>query len=266
MSPRLAAANALALVMAGKASLGTSLPGQLKQVAPRDHPLTQELAFGTARWFFRLDALSSRLLDKPLKAADRDLQALLLVGLYQLLYTRIPAHAAIDETVSAAKSLKKPWAKGMLNAVLRRVQAPYPVAAPVAGLALAALTPEALAQTRSRVGRTLVLRDQVGRWLRDLPGVRAVYASDANFLLVRAEDPDGMLASLVGAGVVVRDLRHQPGLPDALRVTIGTDTEMEQVRLALGATPAATAPGPPGSVDPTNVEPTPTPRTQEPTR
>lgn len=153
-----------------------------------------------------------------------------------------------------------------LAAVLRRVQAPYPVAAPVAGLALAALTPEALAQTRSRVGRTLVLRDQVGRWLRDLPGVRAVYASDANFLLVRAEDPDGMLASLVGAGVVVRDLRHQPGLPDALRVTIGTDTEMEQVRLALGATPAATAPGPPGSVDPTNVEPTPTPRTQEPTR
>ena len=122
MSPRLAAANALALVMAGKASLGTSLPGQLKQVAPRDHPLTQELAFGTARWFFRLDALASRLLDKPLKAADRDLKALLLVGLYQLLYTRIPAHAAIDETVSAAKALKKPWAKGMLNAVLRRAQ------------------------------------------------------------------------------------------------------------------------------------------------
>src|SRR5690606_42012635 len=59
--PRLAAANALALVMAGKASLGTSLPGQLKQVVPRDHALTQELAFGTARWFFRLDALANRL-------------------------------------------------------------------------------------------------------------------------------------------------------------------------------------------------------------
>ncbi|MEH6388051.1 16S rRNA (cytosine(967)-C(5))-methyltransferase RsmB [Pseudomonas profundi] len=122
MSPRLAAANALALVMAGKASLGTSLPGQLKQVAPRDHALTQELAFGTARWFFRLEALANRLLDKPLKAADRDLQALLLVGLYQLFYTRVPAHAAIDETVSAAKTLRKPWAKGMLNAVLRRAQ------------------------------------------------------------------------------------------------------------------------------------------------
>lgn len=122
MSPRLAAANALATVMAGKASLGTSLPAQMQHVADRDQALTQELAFGTARWFQRLDGLANALLEKPLKAADRDLHALLLVGLYQLLFTRIPAHAAIDETVNAAKALKKPWAKGLLNAVLRRAQ------------------------------------------------------------------------------------------------------------------------------------------------
>ncbi|WP_373185881.1 16S rRNA (cytosine(967)-C(5))-methyltransferase RsmB [Halopseudomonas sp.] len=122
MSPRLAAANALATVMAGKASLGTSLPAQLQHVSDRDQALAQELAFGTARWFQRLDGLANALLDKPLKAADRDLHALLLVGLYQLLFTRIPAHAAIDETVDSARVLKKPWAKGMLNAVLRRAQ------------------------------------------------------------------------------------------------------------------------------------------------
>jgi 16S rRNA (cytosine967-C5)-methyltransferase len=122
MSPRLAAANALATVMAGKASLGTSLPAQLQHVNERDQSLAQELAFGTARWFQRLDGLASALLEKPLKTADRDLHALLLVGLYQLLFTRIPAHAAIDETVTAAKALKKPWARGMLNAVLRRAQ------------------------------------------------------------------------------------------------------------------------------------------------
>lgn len=122
MSPRLAAANALAVVIAGKASLGSSLPPQLTQVAPRDQPLARELAFGTARWFPRLQGLADRLLQKPLKAADRDLQALLLVGMYQLLYTRIPAHAAIGETVAVAVSMKKTWAKGLLNAVLRRVQ------------------------------------------------------------------------------------------------------------------------------------------------
>src|SRR5690606_5496746 len=65
MSPRLAAANALATVMAGKASLGSSLPAQLKQVAPRDHALTRELALGTARWFQRLDGLAGHLLQKP---------------------------------------------------------------------------------------------------------------------------------------------------------------------------------------------------------
>jgi hypothetical protein len=63
-----------------------------------------------------------QLLQKPFKAADADVQALLLVGLYQLLYTRVPAHAAIGETVGCADKLKKPWAKGLLNAVLRRAQ------------------------------------------------------------------------------------------------------------------------------------------------
>lgn len=122
MNPRLAAARALAAVLSGKASLNSSLPAQLDKVDERDRGLTQDLAFGTARWQPRLDLLAAQLLQKPFKAADADVQALLLVGLYQLFYTRIPAHAAIGETVGCADKLKKPWAKGLLNAVLRRAQ------------------------------------------------------------------------------------------------------------------------------------------------
>ena len=122
MNPRLAAARALAAVLSGKASLNSSLPAQLDKVEERDRGLTQDLAFGTARWQPRLDLLAAQLLQKPFKAADADVQALLLVGLYQLFYTRIPAHAAIGETVGCADKLKKPWAKGLLNAVLRRAQ------------------------------------------------------------------------------------------------------------------------------------------------
>lgn len=122
MNPRLAAARALAAVLNGKASLNSSLPKELDKVEARDRGLTQDLAFGTARWQPRLDALAERLLQKPFKAADADVHALLLVGLYQLLYTRIPAHAAIGETVGCADKLKKPWAKALLNAVLRRAQ------------------------------------------------------------------------------------------------------------------------------------------------
>ena len=122
MNPRLAAARALASVLGGKASLGSSLPPLLDKVAPRDRGLAQDLAFGTARWQPRLALLADKLLQKPFKAADRDLEALLLIGLYQLFYTRIPAHAAIGETVGCADKLKKSSAKGLLNAVLRRAQ------------------------------------------------------------------------------------------------------------------------------------------------
>ncbi|AZL66229.1 16S rRNA (cytosine(967)-C(5))-methyltransferase RsmB [Pseudomonas oryziphila] len=122
MNPRLAAARALTAVLSGKASLNSSLPAQLDKVDDRDRGLTQDLAFGTARWQPRLDLLAAQLLQKPFKAADADVQALLLVGLYQLFYTRIPAHAAIGETVGCADKLKKPWAKALLNAVLRRAQ------------------------------------------------------------------------------------------------------------------------------------------------
>ncbi|WP_028633178.1 16S rRNA (cytosine(967)-C(5))-methyltransferase RsmB [Pseudomonas parafulva] len=122
MNPRLAAARALAAVLSGKASLNSSLPAQLDKVDERDRGLTQDLAFGTARWQPRLELLAAQLLQKPFKAADVDVQALLLVGLYQLFHTRIPAHAAIGETVGCADKLKKPWAKALLNAVLRRAQ------------------------------------------------------------------------------------------------------------------------------------------------
>ena len=122
MNPRLAAAKALAAVLSGKASLNSSLPIQLDKVEDRDRGFTQDLAFGTARWQPRLSALAEKLLQKPFKAADADVEALLLVGLYQLLYTRVPAHAAIGETVGCAEKLKKPWAKGLLNAVLRNAQ------------------------------------------------------------------------------------------------------------------------------------------------
>ncbi|MDI5992098.1 16S rRNA (cytosine(967)-C(5))-methyltransferase RsmB [Pseudomonas sp. MDMC216] len=122
MNPRLAAARALTAVLSGKASLGSSLPPQLDKVEHHDRALAQDLAFGAARWQPRLQLLADKLLEKPFKTADKDVEALLLIGLYQLLHSRIPEHAAIGETVGCAGALKKPWAKGLLNAVLRRAQ------------------------------------------------------------------------------------------------------------------------------------------------
>jgi len=104
-------------------SLGSLLGPQLAALDdPRQRALAQELVFGTLRWSYRLEALLAQLLVKPLKKKDRDLHALLLVGLYQLLILEIPAHAAVSETVEVARQLGKNWAAGMVNGVLRNAQ------------------------------------------------------------------------------------------------------------------------------------------------
>ena len=84
-------------------------------------PLVRELVYGTLRYLPGLRATCSARLDKPLRAKDSDLMALLLVGTYQLVFLDIPTHAAINETVSACRALKKPWGARLVNAVLRGV-------------------------------------------------------------------------------------------------------------------------------------------------
>jgi 16S rRNA (cytosine967-C5)-methyltransferase len=107
---------------AGK-SLSTLLARGLEGTPdPRERALTQELTFGTLRWYHRLESILGALLRQRLKAKDRDLHALLLVGLYQLLVLRLTPHAAVHETVEAARQLGKPWAAGLVNGVLRNAQ------------------------------------------------------------------------------------------------------------------------------------------------
>lgn len=118
-----AAAKIIFDVMINGRSLADSLPEASKKFSnPRDRALLQAISYGVCRWFYRLDAITRVLLEKPLKDKDLDVHALLLVGLYQLADMRIPAYAAIAETVAATKGLGKIWAKGLVNAVLREYQ------------------------------------------------------------------------------------------------------------------------------------------------
>ncbi|MGM0986596.1 MAG: 16S rRNA (cytosine(967)-C(5))-methyltransferase RsmB [Pseudomonadota bacterium] len=119
LAVRAAAARALAPVITGKGSL-TGLDDH--QVVTRDRPLFKALCYGTCRTLPRLEALAGKLLVKPFKARDADVQALLLLGIHQLLYLRIPAHAAVGETAGAARLLGKEWATRVLNGCLRRLQ------------------------------------------------------------------------------------------------------------------------------------------------
>ncbi|MCE8033857.1 MAG: 16S rRNA (cytosine(967)-C(5))-methyltransferase RsmB [Halomonas sp.] len=115
---RASAARALVPVITGKGSL-SELDDH--QVVIRDRALFKAMCYGVCRTLPRLEALAERLLKSPFKARDADVQALLLLGIYQLLYLRIPAHAAVGETAGAARLLGKEWATRVLNGCLRRL-------------------------------------------------------------------------------------------------------------------------------------------------
>ena len=92
---------------------------QLKKADDKSHGLIKELCFGTCRHYLYLHNIALSLLSKPLRKKDKDVELLILIGLYQLKFLRTPDHASINETVAACKTLKKPWAKGLINGVLR---------------------------------------------------------------------------------------------------------------------------------------------------
>jgi 16S rRNA (cytosine967-C5)-methyltransferase len=115
---------AVADVLAGR-SLSDSLPARCTGLAGRDRSFAYDLVFGACRWKLRFDRLLAQVLQKPLRSRDLDLTALMLCGIYQLVYTRVPAHAAISETVRIADALGKRWATGLINGVLRRIQRDY---------------------------------------------------------------------------------------------------------------------------------------------
>ena len=119
-SARLTAARFLARVFEQGCSL-ESLSADLAQLSDsRERALAQRLCYGVLRWLPRLEFLLNRLLRQPLKKQDQDIHALLLIGLYQLLYLqRIPEYAATAATVEAAYILEKKWAVPLINGVLR---------------------------------------------------------------------------------------------------------------------------------------------------
>nr|WP_281496979.1 histidinol-phosphate transaminase [Ornithinimicrobium sp. F0845] len=135
-----------------------------------------------------------------------------------------------------------------LAVVLRRVQAPYPIPVPVAELAVSALAGSVRRSVEARVAETRVGRELLAEILAGDPRVTNVYASEANFLLVRGPGAESLLTDLRAHGIVVRDMGHL--LSDALRITVGAPHEIEAVRRALGA---------PGSVCPPDRSPGSTP-------
>lgn len=186
-------------------------------------PLVQELVFGSLRYYFSLSQIVGAALHNPLKPKDRELKSLMIVGAYQLFHTRIPKHAAIFETVAACAALERPWASGLVNAVLRKCDASGPPERsfehpPWLEAALREDYPDAEAVMAANNGR-------------------APMALRINLTRIR---PEEYLASLEQAALPARLAQRQDGAAtsDAAVIWLGPET-----RILLAPVPSSRLPG-----------------------
>lgn len=118
---RAAAYQALRLVMT--ADLGDTLVRTRDPLEdPRDRALATDLVTGTLRWRGAIDYQLARTSGKPLDRLDPEVLDALRLGAYQLLYLeRVPASAAVNDSVNLVKAARLKSAASFVNAVLRRL-------------------------------------------------------------------------------------------------------------------------------------------------
>ena len=173
--------------------------------------------------------LAKKATDRAVLVLDEAYVEFSSIGSARALLDEFP-HLLILRTLSKAYAMAGARIGAVLGdpdviGVLRSLQAPYPVPAPSATLALAALSDTAQKESRERIATLVRERKALFKNLSRLASVRRVYPSEGNFLLVRFDDPTAAFERLLKSGVVVRDMRAMPQLGDALRISVGTPEE-----------------------------------------
>ncbi|WP_241646701.1 histidinol-phosphate transaminase [Rosenbergiella metrosideri] len=116
---------------------------------------------------------------------------------------------------------------------LLKVIAPYPLSTPVADIASQALSDEGLTAMRDRVAELNTIRDNFIPRLAELPCVEQAFLSDTNYFLIRFHDSPAVFKGLWDQGIILRDQNKNLLLGGCLRVSIGTEAEMESLYQAL---------------------------------
>lgn len=123
--------------------------------------------------------------------------------------------------------------------LLARVITPYALPTQTIEAVLTFTNAPHRAHASERIAAVLAERERLTREFSRLPLITRVWPSDANFLLADCADADRVLRAAASVGLIIRDLRSQPGLSDSLRISVGTPEQNE--RLLRGMTQAAGA-------------------------
>lgn len=103
-----------------QSNLDALLRKHSKSLSSNDKKFMQAICYGVCREWFHLDEIESNLLDKPLKARDQILSAIVRCGIYELGWMGSKEHAVVSEYVDITLTAGRPWARGLINAVLRQ--------------------------------------------------------------------------------------------------------------------------------------------------
>ncbi|WP_043436169.1 transcription antitermination factor NusB, partial [Arthrobacter sp. I3] len=122
---RLVAFEVLRAVAAEDAYANLVLPARIRHhgLDKRDAGFATELSYGALRGQGTYDAILARCVDRPLEELDPAILDALRIGVHQLLAMRVPAHAALDQTVGLARAVIGAGPSALINAVLRKVSA-----------------------------------------------------------------------------------------------------------------------------------------------
>lgn len=122
---RLVAFEVLRAVAAEDAYANLVLPARIRHhgLDKRDAGFATELSYGALRGQGTYDAVLARCVDRPLDQLDPAVLDALRIGTHQLLAMRVPAHAALDQTVGLARAVIGAGPSALINAVLRKVSA-----------------------------------------------------------------------------------------------------------------------------------------------
>ncbi len=118
-------------------------------------------------------------------------------------------------------------ADGQVIDLLRRIIAPYPLPTPSVAAAQAALAPDALARHEAQLATLSRLKAELLKALGAHPDVLTVWPGHANFVLARVTDSGALMQAALKAGIRLRDQSAQPGLNNCVRITVGSESEMQ---------------------------------------
>ena len=142
------------------------------------------------------------------------------------------------------RTLSKAWAAAGLRcgsvlaqaevlSLLRRVMAPYPLAAPVTAMALRVLQPDMRERQKQMLEELANNKQALLQVLQDRPWIRRLWPGAANFVLLEVSDSTGLLAHCAAQNIILRGFPADPNLRNCLRISVGSRSELAALATAL---------------------------------